>query len=247
MGFATLEEAQAAYDELKPKYDALEGEKTSLLRKRDELLGEVKGLKTKYSKFADYADRDDLDIAELLRIKEQHETGDSAIENKYRTAYEADKKKFDDRLKAIEDERRTEKEEREREKAATTLAQLKADAIAEFSKESYGIRNPEQFWILYGQGKIQRGEDGKVFVGDEYKQVGLADYVKSIADEPDNQHHFKPKGGSGAGTVVGNGGGNGQATTNPWKAGSFNLTQQGQIIRTNPELAKRLKAEAGVK
>lgn len=35
---------------------------------------------------------------------------------------------------------------------------------------------------------------------------------------------------------------------NPFKAGStFNLTKQGQIIRSNPELAKRLAGEAGVK
>lgn len=35
---------------------------------------------------------------------------------------------------------------------------------------------------------------------------------------------------------------------NPFKAGpTFNLTQQGQLLRTNPELAKKLANEAGVK
>lgn len=33
---------------------------------------------------------------------------------------------------------------------------------------------------------------------------------------------------------------------NPFKAGQINLTKQGQLLRTNPELAKRLAAEAGV-
>lgn len=32
---------------------------------------------------------------------------------------------------------------------------------------------------------------------------------------------------------------------NPFKAGQINLTKQGELLRTNPELAKRLKAEAG--
>lgn len=34
-------------------------------------------------------------------------------------------------------------------------------------------------------------------------------------------------------------------TENPFKAGQINLTKQGELLRTNPELAKRLKAEAG--
>lgn len=35
-------------------------------------------------------------------------------------------------------------------------------------------------------------------------------------------------------------------TENPFKAGSINLTKQGQLLRTNPELARKLAAEAGV-
>ncbi len=34
---------------------------------------------------------------------------------------------------------------------------------------------------------------------------------------------------------------------NPWKKESFNLTKQGQILKTDPELAAKLMAEAGVK
>ena len=38
------------------------------------------------------------------------------------------------------------------------------------------------------------------------------------------------------------GGGSGQA--NPWKKETFNLTEQGRIIRENPELAKQMMAQA---
>lgn len=34
---------------------------------------------------------------------------------------------------------------------------------------------------------------------------------------------------------------------NPFKAGNINLTKQGELIKTNPELAKKLASEAGVK
>lgn len=34
---------------------------------------------------------------------------------------------------------------------------------------------------------------------------------------------------------------------NPFKAGQINLTEQGKLLRTNPELAKKLASEAGVK
>ncbi len=39
--------------------------------------------------------------------------------------------------------------------------------------------------------------------------------------------------------------GNGQI--NPWKKETFNLTEQGKILRENPELAKQLKVAAGIK
>lgn len=242
MKFATLEEAQAAYDELEPKVTTLEGEKSALIRKRDELLGEVKNLKTKFAKFSDYADQDDLDIAALLDIKQKFEAGDNDAKSKYEQAYQADKTKFEQRLKAIEDERKTEKEQVERDKQETAAAQLKADSIAEFSKESYRIRNPEQFYRLFGD-KIQRGEDGKPFVGDEYKKQNLSEYVAQIGESEDNLHHFKPRGGSGSGTTTTTGSG-GKNTANPWAKATFNLTQQGLITRQSPELAARLKAEA---
>jgi|LFRM01.1.fsa_nt_gb hypothetical protein len=38
-----------------------------------------------------------------------------------------------------------------------------------------------------------------------------------------------------------------QAQENPWKRETWNLTKQGQILKTDPELAVKLKAEAGVK
>lgn len=43
------------------------------------------------------------------------------------------------------------------------------------------------------------------------------------------------------------GGGGGGGQDNPWKSETFNLTKQGQLLKNDPELAKTLKAAAGVK
>jgi hypothetical protein len=47
-----------------------------------------------------------------------------------------------------------------------------------------------------------------------------------------------PKGGSGVG---------GAGETNPWKQETYNLTEQGRLMREDAEKAKRLKLAAGVK
>ncbi len=51
------------------------------------------------------------------------------------------------------------------------------------------------------------------------------------------------KGGAPGGG--GSKGGNGQV--NPWKKETINLTEQGRILRENPDLAKQLKVAAGIK
>lgn len=222
--------------------NGLQDEKTRLIAKRDELLGEKRSLKEKYSKFEPYADQD-LDIDDLLATKKQYESQDSSVEDKYRSAYEADKQKFEQRLAAIEKEREAEKQQALKREQEAIAAQIRSDAIAEFAKESHKIRSPEQFWKLFGDGKVTRDEEtGKLVVEADYKKLELGDYVKAIADSEDNLYHFKPSGASGSGTNPGVAPGTKQV--NPWKTETFNLTEQGRLYRTNPDLAKRLMAEA---
>lgn len=47
-----------------------------------------------------------------------------------------------------------------------------------------------------------------------------------------------------SGRAPNSGGGGGSGQTNPWKKDTFNLTEQGRIIRENPELARQLQAQA---
>jgi hypothetical protein len=56
---------------------------------------------------------------------------------------------------------------------------------------------------------------------------------------------LKGTGGAGKGGADFTGGGGGQE--NPWAKDTFNLTKQGEILRTNPALAEQLQKQAGIK
>ncbi len=239
----TLEEALLRIEELealdttnKTAIAGLTDEKTALLRKRDELLGKV----TKYKKFDAYAD---LDIDELIRIKEAHETGDGETKKKYEEAYNKDSAKFNARLAQIENERLQEKQERETEKAALAAAKLRSAAIVEFSKPEHGVFSAEQLFRLIGD-TVRINDRGDLVVGDEYKEVLIADHLKALRDDTAYQNQFKGSGATGSGSLPGHGG-TGSGTVNPWKAATFNLTKQAEITKTNPAQAATLKAQAG--
>lgn len=97
-------------------------------------------------------------------------------------------------------------------------------------------------------------EDGKVFgygtdgnkrhngKGDPFS---IQDWLDEIAANKDNEHLFEPNRGSGATNQ--RGGNTGGTIKNPWLKDNVNLTQQGVLLRTKPELARQFKAEAGVK
>lgn len=75
----------------------------------------------------------------------------------------------------------------------------------------------------------------------------IDDFINELKSNPDFQgdgifERPKKMGGSdSAGNIS-----NSVSKDNPWSKEYFNLTQQGMIIRTNPVLAAKLKAEAGL-
>lgn len=71
----------------------------------------------------------------------------------------------------------------------------------------------------------------------------LADFVKGWA-ETDGKAFIAPATGP---DTKGGLNKNGQPDKNPWAKDSFNLTEQGKILREDSEKAKRMKAEAGIR
>lgn len=216
----------------------LNTEKSKLIGKRDELLGEVKATKAKYKKFDG---KEDIDIEELIAFKEAHDGDENEIQKKYQKAYNKDKAALEARLVAIEQERADEKkqaEEREKQRAA---AEMKADAISMFSKPQHKILNPEQFYKLFGDAIQVDEETGKKFVELDYKKMAVDEYITHLSEQTENQHHFSPSGHSGSG---GNRGIRTTAKDKKWA--DMNITERSMLFNTNPEKAKQLASEAGV-
>ena len=218
---------------------AFESEKAKLLKKRDELLSEAKAAKAKYKKFEGH---EDVDVEELIAFKEAHSGDESAIEERYRAKAKADQTKFEKRLEAIEKERESEKKAAAAEREARIAAQIKSDAIAELSQEKHKIIRADEFWTLFASNKVQRDDEtGDLFVGDEYKKLSLPEYIAEVAENPDNQHHFRASGHSGSGGKTGIAG---TAKQKSWK--EMNTTERSMLFRTNEQKARQLAAEAGM-
>lgn len=230
-----LEQALERIAELETETSGLKEERAALLRKRDELLGKL----TKLKKFEAYGD---VDIEELIRLRDAQESGESETKTKYEEAYKQANAKLEARLAAIEADRKRETEEREAEKATVARERIRAAAILEFSKPDHGVFNPEQLYRLVGD-QIKLDDSGSPIVGDEYSSLPLADYLKELKTDAAYQNQFKASGASGSGVTPSLGAGT--IGSNPWKSESFNLTQQALLVKNNPQLAAKMKAAAG--
>lgn len=109
---------------------------------------------------------------------------------------------------------------------------LKEYALKDKLKES-GVTDAD--YIIYKQGGLDKFTFDK-----EGKPVGVDDVLKPLKEA--SPHLFKVDNGGGYKPA---GGGNPSAK-NPFAKESFNLTEQGKILRDDPTRARELAAAAGV-
>ena len=99
-----------------------------------------------------------------------------------------------------------------------------------------GVLDPD--YLIYKAGGLDKFNFDK-----EGKPIGIEDAVKPYKEDTAMAHLFKqeqktqytPAGGTGGGTVK-----------NPFAKDTFNLTEQGRLLKENPAQAKELAAAAGV-
>lgn len=131
--------------------------------------------------------------------------------------------------KQLEDARAKAREAEQRANERLILAEVKALAA------EMGLVDADAALALMDRSKIAVKDDGTVEGAKEALEALVA---------------AKPWLKKTAGQTVGGGTnppGAGSAQINPWKSETFNLTKQGEILKTNPALAQKLMAEAGVK
>ena len=96
------------------------------------------------------------------------------------------------------------------------------------------VHDEDMAAALFDRSKLVLSEDGKV--------AGLEGQLKSIREA--KGFLFQPN-ASGQGYDPAGGGGGG--TVNPFAKDTFNLTEQGRLLRENPAQARDMAAAAGVK
>lgn len=117
------------------------------------------------------------------------------------------------------------------------------DAVRSAIRKSKGFEAAaEEDVLLYADRVFDVDESGTVVTKDGVgvtPGITAADWLTEM--QPKRPHWWGPSGGSGAsGNRGGVGGGN-----NPWAADTWNLTEQGKVLRENPQRADQLAKAAG--
>lgn len=99
-----------------------------------------------------------------------------------------------------------------------------------------GALDPD--YLIYKQGGLD-----KFTFDDKGVPIGVDDLLKPLKES--SPHLFKQKEGANYNPAGGAGAGGG-STTNPWKKETFNLTEQGRLLKTDPVQAKQLASAAGI-
>ena len=98
-----------------------------------------------------------------------------------------------------------------------------------------GVIDPE--YMIYKHGGVEKfafTEDGRL--------MGLEDTLKPYREDKTMAHLFKQENHGGYVPA----GGKGPTQKNPFLKDHFNLTKQGELLKSNPTLARQMAAEAGI-
>jgi hypothetical protein len=173
-------------------------------------------------------------VQELMEFRQKHEQAELESQGKYAEA----RQKLEEQFRTRETEltgKIAALEAKVRELSVLTPAVSALRDVVHEPADFLKLRlKPEQ---------LATEDDGTVVVVDGYTRTPLADWAKANGKAfelraPKPQGTGAPSGGSGPATLP-------SGVKNPFKAESFNLTEQARLFVSSPDLYERLKREAG--
>jgi len=202
--------------------NALQRSIEALERKNHELIGKLQKSKKV---------PDGIDVDELIQFKRQAEQAELEQQGKYSEARQALEQQFREAT-AEKDKRIAELEQRVRELELLTPA---VSALADI------VHDPDLIMkTKLSPDQIEREADGTVVVVDGYQRTPVTEWAKTLPSWMQKQP--KPQ---GSGAPVGRSSGEIPAgMNNPFAPGTYNLTEQSRLFKTDRDLYERLKAQA---
>jgi hypothetical protein len=223
------EEQATAPVESNASDDSINTELEALRRKNKELLDEAKRAKAKVRDIPD-----DIDVKELLDFKRKTEQAEAERKGKYEDALKVYEQQFRDREAKYQEQITALEQE---------VRMLKLDSRV-VSKLADQVHDPEAVLRLEGD-KLTLNEAGEPVIKDGYTEVPLDQWVADLQQR--RPYLFKQAAkpvGTGAPIATRSTAGIPAGLKNPFSKEHFNLTEQGRLFKTNPELYAQLKAEA---
>lgn len=159
------------------------------------------------------------------------------------------KKMVEERDKQLEDLRKKAKDNEELNETIKQLQQQNEETVKQYEAKVQQLQFDHALDAALVKAKARNSKAVKALLNTELikldgdKLLGLDEQLKAL-QESDGYLFGEEPPAKGGGDFSGGNPGN---QPNPWKKDTFNLTQQGKILRENPALAEKLMREAGVK
>lgn len=192
----------------------------------------------------DLKDGDLVKAGEVEKIRAKYEEQAEAKVKKVKEALEAQVNEANDKLK-------------NKDLAIRKLLVKGAFDASEFIREQTVLFPDMAYMYFGGQFEVvEQGEDLKVYALDKSGERMLSlknpgqyadpeEAIEMMVMDHPQRDKILIRGAKGSGALGGQDN-KGTKINNPWKRETRNLTEQMRIARENPELAKRLKIEAGI-
>ena len=222
------EQLDAPVEQSAPDTAALHAELEAMRRKNQELLNEKKQLQKKLPDVPD-----GVDVKELLEFKRKVEQQQLESKGKYDEALKTYEQQFRDREGSYQ---------QQIDKLESEVRSLRLDSRV-VAKLADQVHDPSDVLRLHSS-NLTLNDNGEPVYKDGYQEVGIDEWMGQLQQQkpwlfkaPKPQGTGAPIAARSTATVP-------AGMKNPFSREHFNLTEQGRLFKTNPDLYAKLKAEA---